>query len=297
MKTIKTLLALLILGGLALLPLSWAQGLGRWLARRIINRPDSELHRITQINLQLCYPQLGETARRQLLESSLAHTAMALCEMGMAWLWRPRRTLAKVIAVNNESVIEQALAAERGCILIAPHLGNWEVLNLYLSARYPFTALYKPPKIKRLDQLIRRMRARLGTRMAAANRAGVRLLLQALRRGEMVGILPDQAPDTGGQFAPFFGVPAYSMTLLPQLVKQTGARVVCGFAERLPGGEGFVIHFRPADPDIYADDRAEALAAMNRSIEHCVQQIPAQYQWEYKRFQDQPDGSNPYRRQ
>ena len=60
---------------------------------------------------------------------------------------------------------------------------------------------------------------------------------------------------------------------------------------RLPRGEGFELVFRPADPDIYSDDLETSVAAMNRSIEHCVRDRPEQYQWEYKRFKDYRVGS------
>ena len=113
----------------------------------------------------------------------------------------------------------------------------------------------------------------------------------------MVGILPDQEPVTGGAFSPFFDHAAYSMKLLPQLVKQTGARVICAYAERLENAAGFSLHFVEVDPDIYDNDLAIAIEAMNRSVERCVRALPEQYQWEYKRFNAQPNGvESPYRK-
>src|SRR5690554_1677218 len=293
LKQLKAVLAVIMLGLLALLPLRASQGLGRWLGERLWRKGDrSKMTFQTRRNISRCFPELDPAAQEQLVEESLRQTGCSLCEMGMAWLWPARRTLKKIRTVHNASVVDDAIAQGRGVILIAPHLGNWEVLNLWLSARYPFTAMYKPPRLKLVDDLIKRMRARLGTRMAPADTRGVRMVMKALRRGEMVGILPDQEPElSGGIHVPFFGNQALTMKLLPQLAAQTGAVVICGYAERLPKAEGFDLHFVAAEPEINSRDLQQAAAAMNRSVETCVRALPAQYQWEYRRFSHQPEGA------
>ena len=290
---LKAVIAILVLGLLALLPLKWAQSLGAWFTSRQLNRPDSKLANNTRRNIELCFPELEATARESLVAQSLAETGRSMAEMGMSWLWSPERSLKNIRTVQGEELITETLAAGRGIILIAPHLGNWEVLNLYLSRRYPFTAMYKPPQLKIMDDLIKRMRARLGTRMAPANASGVRMVMKALKRTEMVGILPDQEPDLqSGVFAPFFGVEALTMKLLPQLARQTKARVICGYAQRLPEGQGFDIYFREAEEGLDNKDLEQAAAAMNRSVEACVRALPSQYQWEYRRFSRRPEGQS-----
>ncbi len=292
MKLIKSLLAILVLGVLALLPLGTAQALGRWLGRRMWRKgKKSKMARITRRNIEACFSEMPETEREILIQQSLEQTGCALCEMGMAWLWSPKRSLKKIRQVHNEEALLAAESKGKGVILIAPHLGNWEIINLYLSNRYPFTAMYKPPRMKLMDDLVKRMRARLGTRMAPADTKGVRMVMKALKRGEMIGILPDQEPDkTGGIHAPFFGIQALTMKLVPQLAAQTGSPVLCAYAERLPDAEGFDLYFAEADPDISSRDLALAAAAMNRSVEDCVSKFPEQYQWEYKRFNTRPEG-------
>lgn len=291
MKKIKGILAILALGITALLPLRWAQGMGKRLGRYFYRQGDnSRLYRTTRLNLTSCFPELPEPQRKVLTQQSLEQTGQSIAEMGMSWLWPVKRTLKTIKAVHNETLITEGIAKGKGVILIAPHLGNWEVLNLYLSNRYTFTAMYKPPRQKQLDNLIKRMRARLGTDMAPANVQGVRKVMKALKRSEMVGILPDQEPDAGsGIFASFFGIPALTMTLLPQLAAQTGAKVICGYAKRLDNAQGFEIYFSEAEADIALKDVLMATEAMNRSVERCVRELPAQYQWEYKRFNSRPD--------
>lgn len=292
-KLFKSLLAVILLVLLSLLPLRGSQALGRRLGDRFWRQGDrAKMTRQTRRNINACFPEWSESEREALVHASLQQTGCSLCEAGMAWLWPAERTLKKVRAVHGEALIRDALAQGKGVILIAPHLGNWEVLNLYLSAHYPFTAMYKPPRMKLLDELIKRMRARLGTRMAPADTRGVRMVMKALKRGEMVGILPDQEPEpSGGIHVPFFGIEALTMKLLPQLAAQTGAVVVCGYAERLADAQGFDLHFLPADPRINSRDLEEAARAMNRSVEQCVRALPAQYQWEYRRFSTRPAGA------
>ncbi|WP_417582204.1 lysophospholipid acyltransferase family protein [Nitrincola sp.] len=293
MKTIKGMLAILALGITALLPLRWAQGLGRRLGRYFYRQGDSSrVYRTTRVNLLTCFPELSDQQQQQLIQQSLEQTGQSIAEMGMSWLWPVKRTLKVIRRVHNEALITEGIAKGKGVILIAPHLGNWEILNLYLSNRYTFTAMYKPPRQKQMDNLIKRMRARLGTDMAPANVQGVRKVMKALKRSEMVGILPDQEPDVGsGVFADFFGTPALTMSLLPQLAAQTGATVICGYAKRLDNAEGFDIYFSEAEADIALKDIVLATAAMNRSVECCVRELPAQYQWEYKRFNSRPEGA------
>lgn len=293
MKQLKAVVAIVVMGLLALLPLRWAQGLGRWLGRRLYRKGDADNScRITRININLCFPELSGPQREELIAESLQQTGCALAEMGVSWIWRPSRVLQKVKRVVGEEAIAERLQAGKGILLIAPHLGNWEVMNLYLSQHYPVTAMYKPPQLKLLDTLIRKMRARLGSSMAPADAGGIRMVLKALRRGEVVGILPDQEPDrAGGVFAPFFGVDALTMKLFPQLAAQTGQAVFCGYALRLPNAEGYELRFSPVDEAINSRDLATAAAAMNAAIERCVREAPAQYQWEYKRFNTRPDGA------
>lgn len=292
MKLIKSLLAILVLGILALLPLGTAQALGRWLGRRMWHKgKKSKMARHTKRNIEACFPDMPDAEREALIRQSLEQTGCTLCEMGMAWLWSPKRSLKKIRKVHNEEGLLAAQSKGKGVILIAPHIGNWEIINLYLSNRYPFTAMYKPPRMKLMDDLVKRMRARLGTRMAPADTKGVRMVMKALKRGEMIGILPDQEPEkTGGIHVPFFGIQALTMKLVPQLAAQTGSPVLCAYAERLPNAEGFDLYFTEVDPAINSRELELAATAMNRAVEECVLKFPEQYQWEYKRFNTRPEG-------
>ena len=216
--------------------------------------------------------------------------------MGKTWLAPIDQTLSLLVYDQGFDEIRNAMANDKGVILMAPHLGNWELLGLLASNELPCSFMYQPPRISALDRLLREVRARNGAQLVPASRKGVAELLRALQRGELVGILPDQVPDeASGIFAPFFGQPAFTMTLVSRLVQRTGARVFCGYAERLPAGRGFRTVFLPAHEAIYSEDLLESVCGLNRSVEQAVNQVRAQYQWEYKRFRRQPDNSEFYR--
>jgi len=161
---------------------------------------------------------------------------------------------------------------------------------------HPFTALYRPPRVAELDQLMRGARQRLGARLLPANISGIRALYRALRRGELVGILPDQVPneDHNVVYAPFFGIAAKTMVLLVKLARQTGAPVVFTCAERLPHGRGYRVSFNRAAPGIEGGDLRAAATLINQEIERQVRLLPQQYQWCYKRFRRRPPGERPF---
>lgn len=294
MKHLKGQLAIALLYLVSLLPLKWAQALGACIGRRL-SKGSSKPMRVTRKNIDLCFPELSQSEREALVISSIVETGKVALEMGMAWMWSPERMLSKVRKVHNEEIVTDALNQGKGVIIIAPHLGNWEILGLYVGKQFPLTAMYRPPRLAALDKLIRDRRERIGATLAPANVKGVRMAIKALRAGQVLGILPDQEAEKGsGVFAPFFGTDAYTMKLLPQLAAQTGAIVVSGYARRLEDGSGFEIHFSRADDVVNSKDVEVSAAAMNAEVERCVREIPEQYQWEYKRFERRPDGGKIY---
>ncbi len=286
----KAILIRLFVRLLSLLPLIIAQIIGAFCGLiSYVFKLDTS--RITRINLGLCFPDLSSKQRDKMTRNSLMETGKVIAEMGICWLRDISSVLSLIKNVRNEEVMINGMAKKNGVIIIAPHIGNWEILNLYVVSKYPVTVLYQPPKIVELDDFVRSSRERAGSGVVPTNRKGVGILFQKLKHGEAVGILPDQEPPReAGVFVPFFNTPALSMQLIVKLAKKTGAQVVCGFAKRLPRGQGFEIIFLPADEAIYSDDTQVSVTAMNKSIENCIKHAPEQYQWEYKRFKSGVEG-------
>ncbi|GEN28361.1 lipid A biosynthesis lauroyl acyltransferase [Halovibrio variabilis] len=250
----------------------------------LVYRFNQRERHITDINIGVVYPRLSPRERKALAQDSLRHSTATMLELGHAWMAAPETVDAGILAVHGRDKLDSARAEGRGVIVLAPHFGNWEVLNFWLSSHFPFTAMYEPPKITALDPVIRHGRERMGASLVPTNPRGVAALLKALKRSEAIGILPDQEPSWGsGVFAPFFGRDAYTATLLPKLVARTQARVVTGVALRIPG-KGFEIHLLDADERVYSSDDVLSATGVNASVETAIGLAPAQYQWEYKRY-------------
>ncbi len=288
--TLRVLLVRWALRLFALLPLPLNHRIGAavgwvgWLA-------PTRAKRVTLCNLERCYPELSFGAHSKMARNSLIEAGKTATEMGPLWLWPEKKIRKMVRVVNGEQKLHNALAGGKGVILAIPHLGAWEMVGLYCSLHYPVTALYRPPRLSQLDEMVRHSRERFGARLVPTEAGGVRKLFRALGRGEMVCILPDQVPSSGQWvYAPFFGIPARTMTLLPRLIQRFGSEVLFCHAERVPRGGGFRIHFTPAPEEIRDTDPVAAAAALNRGIEQHVRALPIQYQWSYKRFRGQPPG-------
>ncbi|HQT43233.1 MAG TPA: lysophospholipid acyltransferase family protein [Halothiobacillus sp.] len=249
----------------------------------------SAMRKTAEENIQRCLPELSPDEQRQLVRETLHETGKTITELGMIWQGSKSRIESLATRIEGQEILEQALAAGRGAILLAPHSGAWELGGLYTATRTPMTTLYRPPREPAFEELMNRARERFGAQLVPANRHGVKALLLALRRGEVVAILPDQEPSVGeGEFAPFFGQPAYTVTLIHNLMQKTGAIAILGRTERLPRGQGYSLHYFAAPAGMYDPDPAIALAALNAGVEQMVRENPAQYQWVYRRFRRQP---------
>ena len=236
-----------------------------------------------------------EAARRKLVRAAVAETGKGALEMTAVWFRKPEEAAALIVELSNWQLVEAARARGKGIIFLTPHLGCFEVTALYAALRMPITVLYRPPHKRWLEPLMIAGRERAQAKAAPANTYGVRMLYRALRKGEAIGLLPDQAPGQGeGEWANFFGRPAYTMTLVARLAESTGASVILAYAERLPRGRGYRLHLRePAEP-------VASAVAMNRAIESLIRECPEQYLWSYNRYKvpagvklPEPSGERP----
>ena len=219
---------------------------------------------------------------RALRRAAAAEAGRAAFELPRLWMRPQAEVVARVARVSGWSLVEDAWQAGRGILFLTPHLGCFEITAQYYAAFRPMTVLYRRPKRAALAPLIERGRG-ANLCLAAADMSGVRALLKTLKAGEAVGMLPDQVPGAGeGVWVPFFGRPAYTMTLAARLAA-TGATVVLAYAERLPQGRGYHLHLFPfaavaeASPEILA-------ARINAALETLIRRCPAQYAWGYNRY-------------
>jgi len=271
------------------LPLSVLHLSGRvigWLFYIIPN----DMRRVTRINLALCLPEMTTHERRKLEKNSLIEMAKTGLELGPMWIWPKQRCLKLINKIHGQTLLDLAVKRNKGVILAIPHIGMWELIGIYGSSHYPMTSLYRPPRLVALENLMRSGRERFGATLVPTDVHGIRRLYKALSKGEMIAVLPDQEPRWGnGVFAPFFNVEAYTATLLSRIAQKSQATVLLAWAERLPYGQGFDLHFEDVDAMCYNADLELATRALNCEVERCVRELPTQYQWHYRRFRTRPD--------
>ncbi len=220
-----------------------------------------------------------------------AETGKQMLELAKIWMHPLEQALPLVAEVEGWAHVEAAREAGKGIVFLTPHLGCFEITAQYLSSFGDITVLYRAPKSAAAQELILAGRKRANLHLAPADLSGVRALIKALKKGEMVGMLPDQAPKKGeGVWLKFFGRHAYTMTLAARLT-ETGAVSLLTWGERLPGGRGFRIHFLPPSQPLEGNT-VERAQQINHEVERLIRQRPEQYLWGYNRYK-KPGGVEP----
>ena len=231
-------------------------------------------------NLTLSQLNKDNVGLKKTLHCNISETGKSFLETFAIWFKDYSNLKKWYEGCTGWEHVESALAKGKGIIFLTPHLGCFEITSLYYGQFHPITVLFRPPRQNWLMPLISQGRERGKVNLAPANAQGVKSLLHALKRGEAIGILPDQAPHEGeGEWAPFFGRPAYTMTLASKLAKKSGAQVLMAFGERLANGRGYHIHIEPI-----ISGGVSSPKLLNQEIEKAIAQCPSQYMWVYDRY-------------
>lgn len=263
-------------------PLSWLSltTIHRWgaIVGRIVFLLSPQSRHLIYKNLEESHLYKDEHSVKQAAKLSSLESGKSILETLAIWQWPQDKAVALVKSCHNWHLVKDALARGKGLIFLTPHLGCFEITSIYYASKHPITVLFRPPKKSWLSALIDSGRSKGQVKLAPANMQGVRALMQALKKGEAVGILPDQIPAAGeGEWADFFGKPAYTMTLASKLAEKTGATVIMAYGERLTNGEGYEIHLTKLDS-------IATPALLNQAIERQIAQKPEQYLWRYNRY-------------
>ena len=219
------------------------------------------------------------------VRASVAHAGRMAAETPRLWFGAP----VPVQWAQHRALLDEAFAAGRGIVFMTPHMGCFEITAQLIGQHYgprhgPITVLYRPARQAALRRVIEQARRREGVDTAPTTLAGVRQMIRALRAGRAVGLLPDQVPPEGlGLWSPFFGRPAYTMTLAARLIQQTGAQPLLAWGERLPRGRGFRLHMRRF-PEPLSSELDTAVLQINRAMEALIREGPEQYLWGYGRY-------------
>ena len=276
---------------LARCPLGLQLRLGRvlgWLSYYLASRR----RKVAQINLELCFPHWSTAQRQQVLKQHFYALGQGTVETAAAWWSRDTQLQGRVDYYGLEHLhAAQALQQHqgRGIILLTGHFTCLELGARFVTWQTAFHAMYRPHKNPLYEELMRRCRAQQSRRPPLA-RDNLRATVRALRAGEALWYAPDQ--NYGGVesvFAPFFGVPALTITATARLAKLGRAQIL-PYSVRDQGNGRYAIEFYPAWQDYPSgDDYADALR-INQFLEHAIAQAPEQYLWVHRRFKTRPAG-------
>lgn len=266
---------ILLMRLLAVLPLSILHGLGictGWLLYGV----SSSYRRSLLENLQTA----GYCKKRW---GAISENGKSIFELPFIWFASDAKIQA-MCTVHHWEYIVDALEQDHGLILLTPHLGAFELCARVIAQKIPLTALYRPPRKKILENLLKRARAHENLHMVPADLTGVRILMRTLKQHKAIGLLPDQVPRQGeGVWAPFFGKKAYTMTLPVRLAEVSHAPIVLAYAKRMPKARGYQIHFLPYE-QVKNGSIIEQVTGLNKAMETLIDQCPEQYLWSYRRY-------------
>lgn len=284
-------LAFGILWLLTQLPYGWLVKIGRSLGRFALRFP-SRVRHITSVNLKLCFPELSDTEREQLLHRNFESAGIVLFETALAW-WAPIRKLRPLLKQKDFAAVQQALAANKGAVLCAPHFGCLELAGRLTAAEYPTALMYFPLK-NALAEWINRHALKKHYH-TVIRRSEIREVLRCLEKNLVVCYTPDVDPGKRNSlFIPFFGIPAASLTVTPRLAKMSGAAMLPSLFYRREADDGYVIEILPALENFPSEDLSQDVLQVNQSIEAMIRQYPEQYIWQYKRFKTRPEGEKDF---
>lgn len=245
----------------------------------------SSLRKNTEKNLQIAYPQLTPIERENLAKESLKSQCMTYAESIKIWGSSPAYALSQIKNIHGQEIFLDAIHAQKGVIVVVPHFGTWELLNVWLNQHSSPVIMYKPNKNEDLDRFMLAARQRLNATLVPTDDTGVRAIFKNLKQGGLTVILPDHVPkESGGIYSMFYGQNTLSSTLTSKLASKTQCAVIGLSCIRRDDFDGFEISVSKLSDDILSKDLQLSVDTLNRELEQMINTAPKQYLWGYKRF-------------
>lgn len=275
-------------------PLSVSRWIARILALIVNIFKVSKTSDVIRLNLEISLSELSNQERERITRAAIRNELMSYFEFFSIWGSTNQKNIERVHKVIGEDLLHEALAQNKGLVLIVPHFGTWEIMNAYIAQFTSMTIMYKPVKNQAADQFVRAARSREQANLVPTDESGVRQIFKALKQGGTTVILPDHTPNVGGEYIPYFGVPLATSNLSAKLIQKTKARALFLYALRNEDA-GFDIHIEAIDEEIYQGDANQGTGIIINTIENLIQRHPEHYHWSYKRFRAHEDLGNIYK--
>ncbi|WP_180012791.1 lysophospholipid acyltransferase family protein [Acinetobacter sp. YH16031] len=275
-------------------PLSVSRWIARILALIVNIFKVSKTSDVIRLNLEISLSELSTQERERITRAAIRNELMSYFEFFSIWGSSNQKNIERVHKVIGEDLLHDALAQNKGLVLIVPHFGTWEIMNAYVAQFTSMTIMYKPVKNQAADQFVRAARSREQANLVPTDESGVRQIFKALKQGGTTVILPDHTPNVGGEYIPYFGVPLATSNLSAKLIQKTKARALFLYALRNENA-GFDIHIEAIDEKIYQGDANQGTGIIINTIENLIQRHPEHYHWSYKRFRAHENLGNIYK--
>ncbi len=255
---------------------------------------NASIYRSICTNLMLIYPFMSANERDKLAYQALKNQLISTFDSAKSWAMPPAWSIKQIKAVHHIEILQQGLACPNGMLIIAPHIGTWEMMNAWVGQFGQLTIMYKPTNNPALNDFILQGRKKLNATLVPTDGTGVKAIFKTLKNGGFSVLLPDHVPDkNGGEVVPFFGVPTMTGTLAPKLAQKTNCALV-GLS-CIKNGDGFEIFcYDLNDEKLYNKDIVIATTALNQAMESMIYAHFSHYMWGYRRFKTTPFGENPY---
>jgi KDO2-lipid IV(A) lauroyltransferase len=277
-NTVCSCIFFLILKFLSLFPLKIIHFFGGMLGQLFhYLKPEIKKTLITNLTNSGLFKNANQN--NQAIEENIIEMGKFMLESMVIWGSSQKKILGWIRKVNHMELIDDALKNNNGIIFLSPHIGAFEIASIFYASTNPITVLYRPSRKKCLNNWIKKGRSKGYINLVPTDKSGVKNLLLALKKGQAVGLLPDQIASKGkGEWANFFEKPAYTMTLINKLYLKTNATVIMAVVERLSNSQGFDIHLELIDPL-----SIESASGLNLALEQQIKKFPTQYMWNYDR--------------
>lgn len=282
---------------IAILPLSFLQRIALWVAYLLFHT-NSSIKRITAINLRLAYPELNEQALQKRLRLSIQSQCMTYIEFVKCWGMSPQYNFNLLKNIHGAELLEKALVNQKGVIVVVPHFGCWELLNAWLNIYTQPMIMYKPDKIKGVNQYILNARQKFNATLVPTDETGIRQIFKHLKQGGLTVVLPDHLPKaSGGIYSHFFQQNTLSATLVSKMAAKTQCNVIGLSCIRNPELSSFDVYCTELPQTILSKDLQQSVDSLNLAMQEMIQLAPEQYIWSYKRFRNCYGNGNVYCKQ
>lgn len=269
------------------------RAVARFLAIIVNHIKISKTAKSAHLNIKIALPHLEDEKRQMIIKSAIQNEMISYFEFFNIWGSSTQKNIQRIHHIEGEHYFHDALAENKGLILIVPHFGTWEIMNAWFAQYTNMTIMYKPIKNAEADRFVREARGRESATLVPTDESGVRQIFKALKQGGTTVILPDHTPHIGGTMVDYFNIPLASSTLSAKLIQKTKARALFLYAIRNENF-GFNMVIQPIHSSIYECSDVEGTRKINRMIETLIQKHPEHYHWSYKRFRANPELHNLY---